>query len=120
LRLATGTEHWERFVWNVTDQPRLHAHLARVDPLRWQHTTALQAWWRTEHQTFIPVPTLAQAVFTIHVEVQPLVDALHTPAHAARLHAAISTMSPNVLAYRNLASVREPLLAWLEARAQVP
>ena len=76
-----------------------------------------QAWWRTERQTFIPVPGAKQAVFTIAVEVQRLADALPTPQHAARLHAAIATMSPAVLAYRNLADVREPLLDWLAARA---
>ncbi len=117
LRLATGADRWERFVWNVSDHPRLHAHPARVDPQRWQHTSPALAWWRTERQTFIPLPAQAQAVFTIHVEVQPLAAALHTPQRAAALHDAIASMSPAVLAYRNLAGVREPLLAWLAQRA---
>ncbi|MDP2007789.1 MAG: DUF3445 domain-containing protein [Rubrivivax sp.] len=117
LRLATGNDRWERFVWNVSDHPRLHAHPARVDPQRWQHTPVARAWWRTEHQTFIPVPALTQAVFTIHVQVQPLTDALDTPQRAAALQAAIASMSPAVLAYRNLAGVRETLLAWLAQRA---
>lgn len=117
LRLATGTDRWERFVWNVSDHPRLHAHPARVDPRRWVHTPVAQAWWRTEHQTFIPLPARAQAVFTIHVQVQPLAEALHTPQRAAALHDAIASMSPEVLAYRNLAGVRETLLAWLAERA---
>ena len=34
MHLVTGTERWERFVWNVTDQPRLHAHPDRVDARR--------------------------------------------------------------------------------------
>jgi hypothetical protein len=120
LRLATGSERWERFVWNVSDHPRLHAHPARVDPRRWQHTVPAGAWWRTEHQTFIPLPERAQSVFTIHVEVQPLAAALHTPQHAAALHGAIASMSPAVLAYRNLAGVRDWLLAWLAHRAEHP
>ena len=97
--------------------PRLHAHPARVDPQRWQHTAPAGAWWRTEHQTFIPLPAHAQAVFTIHVEVQPLADALDTPKRAAALHDAIASMSPAVLAYRSLAGVRDALLAWLAQRA---
>jgi hypothetical protein len=117
LRVMTGAERWERFVWNVTDQPRLHAHPARVGAPRWQHTTIEQAWWRTERQTFIAVPGQQQAVFTIAVDVQRLADALPTPQHAARLHEAIATMSPAVLDYRNLAGVRGALLAWLAARA---
>lgn len=117
LRVITSNDRWERFVWNVTDQPRLHAHPARVAGARWQHTTVQDSWWRTERQTFIPVPAQQQAIFTITVDVQPLVSAVPTPQHAARLHAAIATMSPAVLDYRNLAGVREPLLAWLAARA---
>ena len=115
-RLVSGGERWERFVWNVTDQPRLHAHPARVDARRWQHTAVADAWWRTERQAFMPVPEVPQAVFTIHVEVQRLAEAIDTPERAAALHAAVASMSDAVLAYRGLSLVREPLLAWLAAR----
>jgi hypothetical protein len=101
----------------VTDQPRLHAHPDRADPDRWVHTPVAGAWWRTERQTFIPLPALGQAVFTICVEVQPLALALDGPARAQRLHDAVATMSPAVLDYRGLARARAPLLAWLAARA---
>lgn len=115
-RMVSGPDRWERFVWNVTDQPRLHAHPDRTDPHRWQHTAVADAWWRTERQSFIPVAGHDQAVFTIEVQVQRLSDALATPAHAQVLMAAITSMSPAVLEYRNLAKVREPLLAWLASR----
>ncbi len=118
LRVITSTERWERFVWNVTDQPRLHAHPARVGAQRWQHTAVGQAWWRTERQTFIPVPGQQQALFTIAVDVHRLADALPTPQHAGRLHAALATMSPAVLDYRHLTGVRDALLAWLAKRAE--
>jgi hypothetical protein len=119
VRLATGGERRERFVWTITDHPRLHAHPARVAPERWVGTPVSRAWWRTEHQTFLPVGQVPspQAVFTIHVEVQPLAQALSTPRHAAAVHAAVATMTPAVLAYRGLDTVREPLLAWLAERA---
>lgn len=124
MRLACGSERWERFVWNVTDQPRLHAHPARMGHDRWQNTAVQQAWWRTERQTFIPVPThltaSPQAVFTIHVRVQALQDALTTPARAQALHDAIASMSPAVMSYRGLQAVREPLLQWLAAQAGAP
>ena len=116
-RLVCGPERWERFVWNVTDQPRLHAHPARTGPERWQHTAVAQAWWRTERQTFIPLPAQMLAVFTIQVQVQRLADALDTPQRAQALHAAIASMSPAVLAYRGLQRVQAPLLAWLAERA---
>jgi hypothetical protein len=117
VKLVTGPERWERFVWNVTDQPRLHAHPDRTDRERWRHTPLARAWWRTERQTFVPLPALGQAVFTILVDVQPLAQALDSPARARALHDAIASMSPAVLDYRGLAPVREPLLAWLAARA---
>ncbi len=119
MRLATAGEPWERFVWTVTDHPRLHAHPARVNPERWVETPVSRAWWRTEHQTFLPVPAAPspQAVFTIRVEVQPLAQALAIPQRAAAVHAAIASMSPAVLAYRGLDRVREPLLQWLAERA---
>ncbi len=116
-RLVCGPERWERFVWNVTDQPRLHAHPARTGHARWQHTEVAQAWWRTERQTFIPLPAQMLAVFTIQVQVQRLADALDTPQRALALHGAIASMSPAVLAYRGLQTVHQPLLAWLAERA---
>ena len=116
-RLVCGEDRWERFVWNVTDNPRLHAHPARAGDHRWEGTPVQGAWWRTERQTFIPLPAQQQAVFTIHVQVQPLTEALHTPQRAGLLHDAVASMSPEVLRYRGLQSVREPLLQWLAARA---
>ena len=118
MRMVCGPERWERFVWNVTRHPRLNAHPANTDHSPWADDAFAdpatpRAWWRTERQTFIALPATTQAVFTIHVEVEPLAVALAKPDQAARLHAAIATMSDSVLAYRNLGSVREPLLAWL-------
>lgn len=117
---AEGGERWERFVWNVTGHPRLHAHPAHLDPRRWDADIAQRlphgAWWRTERQTFIPLPGHRQAVFTIEVQQQPLAQAIATPRQAAALHEAIASMSPAVLAYRHLDAVRAPLLAWLAGR----
>lgn len=116
-RLVCGEQRWERFVWNVTDNPRLHTHPARVPHGRWLDTAVDRAWFRSERQTFIPLPALSQAVFTIGVEVQPLAAALAVPGRALRLHEAVASMSPAVLSYRGLDAVREPLLQWLARRA---
>ena len=125
MRMACGPERWERFVWNVTRHSRLNAHPANVDPAPWDaaafaNPASPQAWWRTERQTFIARPEAQQAIFTIHVEVEPLAAAIDSAFKAARLHDAIATMSDSVLAYRSLSLVREPLLDWLAARAQAP
>lgn len=121
-RLVTGDERWARDVWSITRHPRLHAHPARLDPAPWPATADAQAlaegaYLRTEHQTFIPVPQLKQAVFTIHVTLVPLTQALNGPAQARQLHDALASMSDAVLAYRGLTDARSRLLDWLHARA---
>jgi hypothetical protein len=120
-RLVTEEARWERFVWTLTDSARLHRHPAHsgpnfADAPRDPAALAAVSFLRTEHQTFIPVPAHRQAIFTIHVDVLPLGQATADPMHAARLHAALASMSAAVLAYRGLTAVREPLLEWLAAR----
>jgi len=120
-RLVCGEQRWERFVWTVTPHGRHDQHPHRSPTNGWQpgspQDVAAQAHWRTEHQTFIPLPQLKQAVFTIRVEIEPLARAIDSPGRAAALHAALASMSGAVLAYRGLAEVREPLLQWLQHRA---
>ncbi|WP_326537802.1 heme-dependent oxidative N-demethylase subunit alpha family protein [Pseudorhodoferax sp.] len=115
-QLVSGAAHWERFVWTVVPYNQLHTHPDHVPAHGWAGVEVAAAWWRTERQTFIPVPGAAQAVFTILVQVQPLVQALAAPGRAAQLHAAVASMSPAVLAYRGMAPVRDALLDWLAAR----
>jgi dimethylamine monooxygenase subunit A len=116
MRLVTGPERWERFVWTITDQPRLRAHPAQIVGPRWLDTPVAQAWFRSEHQTFIPLPEQGQAVFTIHIDMQALADVAANTVRARALHDAVQSMSPAVLNYRGLHTVREPLLAWLAIR----
>lgn len=113
--VTAGPERWERFVWTISPHPRLHAHPARVAPERWAAGFEPQAaWWRSERQTFLPVPQSQQALFTIRIDVQPLPAVLAAgPGRAARLHAALASMSPAVRDYRGLSPVQAPLLAWL-------
>ena len=122
VKLVTSAEPWERFVWTLTAHPRLHGHPQRVDPARWaagldDDQLAAQTWWRTERQTFIPVPGMRQSVFTILVNVAPLGTAISQPARAARVHDALASMSDAVLAYRGLTSARPALLRWLARQA---
>lgn len=118
-RLVAGDERWERFVWNVTDHPRLHAHPTRVPTQRWTErdplSGRLRAWWRTERQTFLPIPDASQSLFLIHVQVRPLDEAVDTSQRAGALAQSLASMSPAVLAYRNLAAVRDELVNDLQA-----
>jgi hypothetical protein len=120
-RLVTGDERWERFVWTISADPRLHQHPERSQSA-WPADVdadglAARASLRSERQTFIPLAGAGQAVFTIRVDSEPLVDAVADADAAARLHAALASMSPAVLAYKGLAGARDRLLAWLSTRA---
>ncbi len=122
MRMVCSEQRWERFVWNVTRHPRLNAHPLLSDPAPWADdafadSAAPRAWWRTEHQTFIPLTAQRQAIFTIAVNTRPLAEAIDTPAKAARLHDAVASMSESVRRYRSLDAVHAPLLRWLHARA---
>ena len=123
MRLVTGNDRWERFVWTISPHPRLHAHPLRLDPAGWPallsgDALAANAWFRSERQTFIPVPGASQAVFTIRVDVQPLAKVVDSPTRALRLHDALASMSDAVLAYRGLTPVCDGLLRWLSAMAE--
>ena len=56
-------------------------------------------------------------MFTIHVSLTPLTQALNNATQARQLHDALASMSEAVLAYRGLTDARGRLLEWLQARA---
>jgi len=124
-RLVTGDERWERFVWTITADPGLQQHPKRSDTA-WPEpccagddaeALAATASLRSERQTFIPIAGGGRAVFTILVASEPLVAAVTSADAARRLHDAIASMSPAVLAYRRLDGARDRLLRWLAARS---
>ena len=120
-RLVTGEDRWERFVWTITADPHLDQHPRRA-VVEWPadgtaEALAAHAWFRSERQTFIPIRGRDLAVFTIHVESVPLDEAVTSREAASRLHAALASMSAEVLEYRRLAVARDRLLEWLVARA---
>lgn len=123
-RLVTQEPRWERFVWSITNAASLDQHPLRAPKQPWPaegEADARQlvdaAYWRTERQTFIPLPGLGQALFTIHVQVQPLAQAICTAPQADAVCAALASMSQTVLDYRGLTPARSRLLQWLEERA---
>jgi hypothetical protein len=124
VQLATSGERWERHVWTGSPSPRHDQHPRRHARTPWPASADPQAFaggcfLRAERQTFFPVGGgTRQAVFTIRVMVAPLAQVVDTAAKAARLVDALGSMSDAVLAYKNLAPVREPLLRWLSERAR--
>lgn len=123
VALATGGGSWERHVWTVSPSGRHDQHPRRHPRTPWPATAepaafAAQCWLRWERQGFFPVGAgTRQAVFTIHVMLQPLTAAVRTAQQAVRLRDSLASMSPAVLEYKNLSAARERLLAWLEAAA---
>lgn len=121
--LATSGERWERFVWSVSPSPHFDQHPRRQPRAPWppgedDDAFAQSCWLRAERQTFFPVGHgTRQAVFTIRVMLQPLAQAVDSAAKAARLLAALASMSEAVLAYKGLAFARGPLLRWLARKA---
>ncbi len=121
-RLVTGHDRWERFVWTITADARLAQHPQHARPVQWQavddaDALSAVAHFRSERQTFIPMPDRRQAVFTIGLESRPLAEAIDSPARARQVHDALASMSPAVLAYRGLTAARTRLLQWLAVRA---
>ncbi len=127
VTLVTEGGHWERHVWSLSPSPRHDQHPRRHPPTPWPATPDPQAfaqacWLRTERQTFFPVGSgTRQAVFTIRVQLQPLVQAIASAPQAQRLHDSLASMSEAVLAYKGLDPARERLLQWLAMQAgQMP
>jgi hypothetical protein len=122
VQLVTGGECWERFVWTVSPSGRFDQHPRRQARTPWPQAAdpqafADQCFLRAERQTFFPVGRgTRQAVFTIRVMLQPLVQAVATREQAQRLADSLTSMSDAVLAYKGLAAAREPLLRWLQTR----
>jgi hypothetical protein len=123
-RLVTGAERWQRNVWTFQPGPHFDGHPRRAAPRVWPldadpATLGQRLWARVEHQSFIPVPdsSPAQALFCIRLMIEPIETAIATPEAAAATHAAVTSMSEQVLAYRSLTKIQPGLLAWLARRA---
>ncbi|AMO24713.1 hypothetical protein GCM10027034_09480 [Ramlibacter solisilvae] len=119
VRLVTSGECWERHVWTISPSGRYDQHPRRHPREPWPAPDDAQAfaqrcWLRVERQTFFPVGRgTRQAVFAIHVMLEPLPAVAGVPGAARRLHDSLASMTDAVLAYKGLAPAREPLLAWL-------
>ncbi len=122
VALVTDGNCWERHVWTISPSGRYDQHPRRHERTPWPQGCdpqqfAARCWLRAERQTFFPVGQgTRQAVFTIRVMLQPLAQAVAAPWQAVRLRESLASMSDAVLAYKNLATAREPLLRWLETR----
>jgi Haem-dependent oxidative N-demethylase, alpha subunit-like len=102
--------------WSLVDTPELFLPPEhREQPKRVVAKRAgEQLWLRVERQTLRRLPLTHDVLFTIRTYVEPLARAIDTPASARALAARL----PDAMAaYKGIAPIRAPLLAWLEGRA---
>lgn len=108
-----------RVNWSLVDQPTLFLppeHRGHPKPISAEQAGA-QLWLRVERQTLRRLPRSGDVVFGIHTYVDPLEDAICTPEAARALAARIREMPDDMARYKSILPIREPLLAWLDARA---
>jgi dimethylamine monooxygenase subunit A len=109
-----------RVNWSLVDQPTLflppehRGHPKSISPAR----AGSELWLRVERQTLRRLSGSGDVVFGIHTYVDPLEDAEGSPTAAHALAARIREMPDDMARYKSLLPIREPLLAWLDGRAQ--
>jgi dimethylamine monooxygenase subunit A len=110
-----------RVNWSLVDTPTLFLppeHRGHPQPVSAERAGE-QLWLRVERQTLRRMPRSGDVVFGIHTYVDPLSEAIGSSAEAARALAARIREMPDAMArYKSILPIREPLLAWLDGRAQ--
>jgi hypothetical protein len=102
---------FKRFLWSlVTDDVLCHNPALHTQPelteVRLEHL-----FFRSERQTFIPLPKLNRYVFTIRVYSTPLTEVLAGDVgKAKRLEQALASMTPEHLAYKNLTHTQDEII----------
>ena len=115
--LAVERPVW-RANWSVVEDPELfhpHARVPRQDLTPEQ--AGEQLWLRVERQTLRRLPQTGAVVFTIRTLVRPLAEIAADAAVARAMAARLRELEPGMAGYKGLPGFREPLLAWLDARA---
>jgi dimethylamine monooxygenase subunit A len=109
-----------RVNWSLVDQPTLFLppeHRGHPKPIS-AESAGEQLWLRVERQTLRRLPRSGDVVFGIHTHVDPLAAAIDSPAAARALAARIREMPDAMARYKSILPIREPLLAWLDRRAE--
>lgn len=115
-QLKPGKLVW-RLNWGLSDDPEPFQPVAATTRPIAVEMAGERLWFRVERQTLRRLPVSGAVVFTIRTYIARLDAAIATPATAAEFAGAIRAMSPPMQAYKGIAPVAEPLLAWLDAHA---
>jgi hypothetical protein len=109
-----------RVNWGMVDAPTLFRppeHRGHPKPIGAERAGS-ELWLRVERQTLRRLPGSGDVVFGIHTHVDPLDDAIDSPVAARALGARIREMPDDMARYKSILPIREPLLAWLDRRAE--
>ncbi len=105
--------------WSLVDTPELFLppeHRLQRKRVAAEHAGE-QVWLRVERQTLRRLPRTRDVLFTIRTYVEPLASVIDTPATARALAARLTELPDAMAAYKGIAPIRAPLLAWLEDQA---
>lgn len=104
--------------WSVVEVPVLfHPQPREPVPDLTADNAGDKLWLRVERQTLRRLPQSRAVVFTIRTVVRRLGEVAAEPPVALAMAARIREMEPGMAAYKGMGMLREPLLAWLDARA---
>ena len=109
-----------RVNWSLVDTPALFLppeHRGRPREIAAERAGE-ELWLRVERQTLRRLPRSGDVVFGIHTYVEPLSETIDSPQAAQALAARIREMPEPMARYKSIWPIREPLLAWLDTRAQ--
>lgn len=104
---------WARSNWGFARTCDRNQHPDRGLPKLTADAAADEVWLRIEEQALVPLAEVDGLLFGIRVRHIPLVEILPNAEASRRLRTAIETMSPELLQYKNLAAIRDRMLAWL-------
>jgi hypothetical protein len=105
--------------WSLVDTPELFRppeHRARPRTIL-AAQAGEQLWLRVERQTLRRLPRSGDVLFGIRTYVEPLAKVADAPGVARALAARVRELPPAMAAYKGIAAIREPLLAYLDRRA---
>lgn len=108
----------QRLNWSLVDTDRLYLPPShRTDPVRLGIDDVGECLYlRVERQTLRRLPISGDVVFGIRTHVTPLKDVIDTPEAADALIQRLHELPDPMRVYKNLVTIRKPLLAFLERR----
>lgn len=104
--LATAGS-FRRWVWTVSTSGDLSQHPANRHD--YMPVDIDELWFRTETQTTLPLGDGVSSLFFVDVNVYPMTDVVKNPEFAQKIYASVCSMTPAILEYKNLRTVKTVL-----------